>query len=134
MLERYMPPAFPKRLTHKEKYIEYINSEKWNLKKLDCLSNPYYGRPYECFLCRKNGALQVHHLSYKHLFNENDDELIILCKKCHKEMHFYSGKKDHTNIDINVFLKKSRGLTLMDNISKASRKPGFKKIKKWSVR
>lgn len=117
-----MPPAFPKRKTYKERYIEYINGAEWLKKRKTVLENPYYGRSNECFLCRKDKHLQVHHLSYAHVFNERDDELIILCNKCHSETHFYTGKKNHNNIDINVFLQKFRGLMMTEDIKRPHRK------------
>ena len=32
----------------------------------------------------KGRRLQVHHLSYENLYNEGLEEVIALCKKCHK--------------------------------------------------
>lgn len=65
----------------KEEYQEYLKTEHWQRLraerlKIDNYKCQYCGRPYD---------LQVHHLSYDNLWNENVyEDLITLCKSCHK--------------------------------------------------
>lgn len=45
----------------------------------------------------------MHHLSYEHFNNERDDELMLLCKKCHAEIHAKEKRKHFKNLD--MFIK-----------------------------
>jgi hypothetical protein len=75
------PPPKPK--THKEKYHEYLLSEQWvRLRdtKIKDVGN-------SCQLCSRREGLQVHHRTYDNVFNEKLDDLIVLCKHCHKKFH-----------------------------------------------
>lgn len=40
-----------------------------------------------CESCGSTGILQIHHLSYAHLFNEPNSDLMVLCNPCHKVCH-----------------------------------------------
>jgi hypothetical protein len=74
---------FPKSQSHKEKYHEYLLSEKWsNLRKKKIKEAG--GR---CQLCNKSGLLNIHHRTYDNVFNERLEDLIALCKKCHEKFH-----------------------------------------------
>lgn len=42
---------------------------------------------YKCEACDGTGALHIHHLSYHHLFGEEDEDLMCLCNDCHKLAH-----------------------------------------------
>ncbi len=64
-------------------YIKYINSNEWKEKRIKILED----RLYKCERCSSTTHLQIHHWSYKHLWNEKDNELFCLCKICHKEFH-----------------------------------------------
>lgn len=85
------------------KYNEYIQSEKWRLRRLEVLENPYWGRPHQCLVCHNISGLAVHHLNYDRLGDENDQDLCILCSECHHKVHFFEGRKSNKNVDIKVF-------------------------------
>jgi hypothetical protein len=75
--------AIEKPKTHKEKYHEYLLSEKWlNLRKKKVKEAGGC-----CQLCSSKAALHVHHKSYDNVFNEQLADLIVLCKKCHEKFH-----------------------------------------------
>lgn len=44
---------------------------------------------YRCRACGTTRALQVHHLTYKHLGHEQDhlEDLKTLCRRCHRRAH-----------------------------------------------
>lgn len=42
---------------------------------------------YKCAKCGARNKLQVHHLSYQHLGDELDCELMVLCHSCHQKVH-----------------------------------------------
>lgn len=42
---------------------------------------------HACKLCGGEYRLTVHHISYEHLYNEKDDELVTLCAPCHEKLH-----------------------------------------------
>lgn len=70
---------------NKSKYHQYLHSEKW-----ENIKNTLFNiRGKNCEKCTNTKYLQVHHLTYKHLYNEivHLEDLIILCKTCHKKEH-----------------------------------------------
>ncbi len=66
-----------------EKYKPYLQSFKW-IKKRDLVLKR---DNYICQACLINKANQVHHLTYKNVFDEPLFELISICKLCHDKIH-----------------------------------------------
>ena len=69
--------------TFKSRYFDYLKSKKWAQIKLDL----YESRGKQCEVCESKRNVQVHHLSYKNVFNEEPEDLILLCKNCHEKEH-----------------------------------------------
>lgn len=73
-----------------EQYTEYLKSAEWKQiaeQRLE-IDN------YRCQACECIGTptnpLEVHHLSYKNLYNEDGrvyEDLVTLCHVCHKQLH-----------------------------------------------
>jgi hypothetical protein len=70
----------------KEKYTEYLLSNKWDsIKEEYKLMYPDYG---VCFLCPTISNIQLHHWRYpKDWNNDSYKNLIPLCGCCHKSIH-----------------------------------------------
>ena len=74
---------------NREKYHSYLNSYEWHQKKSQWVAD---GRPTFCFACEKPmpyvGArgFNFHHQSYDNLFNENFDDLVLLCSPHHAQL------------------------------------------------
>jgi hypothetical protein len=66
-----------------EKYDEYLRSEDWQERRQQILSRD--GR--RCTKCNSSHYLQVHHLTYARVGDENLDDLVTLCRKCHEKEH-----------------------------------------------
>jgi len=64
-------------------YDKYLTSDKWNNKRLKVLERANY----ICEGCQENEATEVHHLSYKHVFEELLFELVAVCNSCHTFIH-----------------------------------------------
>ena len=62
-----------------DKYNEYLNSEKWKIKRKKVLERDNY----LCQACLTNRAEQIHHLTYNNIYDEPLYELISVCKRCH---------------------------------------------------
>ena len=68
---------------HSKKYTDYINSLAWKTARCKFISNAEY-------TCQRCGAddddlvLEVHHLHYRTLGNERDEDVMVLCQECHK--------------------------------------------------
>ncbi len=79
-------------------YKEYLKSEHW----LGMRDRILWERDYECQACGSGKNLNVHHLTYAHLGSEYDDELVVLCKPCHKAHHegmkYDEAKKENLRI------------------------------------
>lgn len=64
-------------------YHQYIKSVKWKSKR-ELLFNE---RGKMCQKCGSHNDIQVHHLTYKNIFNEPLGDLMVVCRKCHKKIH-----------------------------------------------
>jgi 5-methylcytosine-specific restriction endonuclease McrA len=68
---------------HKQKYHDYLLSPEWAQIKIDLFEH----RGKKCERCPSKYNLHVHHLHYNNIFNEEPEDLIILCNKCHSLEH-----------------------------------------------
>ena len=68
-----------KTLWFKEYYEPYLNSDEWKSKRDLVLKRD----SFLCQSCLTSKATQVHHTTYKHVFNEPLFELVSICKPCH---------------------------------------------------
>jgi 5-methylcytosine-specific restriction endonuclease McrA len=74
------------RLENNKKYLDYMKSETWQLKRIERLKID----DYQCVLCGCVGDLETHHISYKGLGNEDVyQDLVSVCPRCHVLLHNY---------------------------------------------
>jgi hypothetical protein len=60
-------------------YREYFRSIEWATLRAWCV-----GRARGCCeCCTSDGTLHGHHLTYERFRQESDEDILILCKKCH---------------------------------------------------
>jgi predicted HNH restriction endonuclease len=64
-------------------YQAYLNSPKWKNKRLKVLNRA----KFKCEKCKKAQATQIHHKTYKHIFNEPLSDLLAVCAPCHRKIH-----------------------------------------------
>jgi predicted HNH restriction endonuclease len=78
-------------LTHSKEYDSYIKSDAWQQKRAERLQIA----DFKCEMCgrpeaRTKNGLQVHHISYQRLGDEDVfNDLICLCPSCHQRIHAY---------------------------------------------
>jgi len=65
------------------KYKAYLLSDEWKAKREIVLKRD----KYKCRACGSTKKLNVHHLTYKNIFNENPKELLTLCEHHHRLIH-----------------------------------------------
>jgi hypothetical protein len=63
-------------------YKEYLKTEYWQT-----LSKELKEKKGKCQICSSQEKLEVHHNNYKYLFLETEDDLTVLCRKCHSKFH-----------------------------------------------
>ena len=68
--------------TRQRQYRSYLKSLTWKGKRRKAMK---YAKG-RCQLC---GALarEVHHMNYRSRGKEQPEDLIALCRKCHKDLH-----------------------------------------------
>ena len=77
-----------------QEYKDYMRSNEWKVKKRERIAIDQgcvmCGRPLD-----KIRSIQVHHITYQRLGNENVlTDLFTLCGSCHKKLHnFYNRKR-----------------------------------------
>jgi hypothetical protein len=64
-------------------YSQYINSPAWREKREERLRVD----GWQCTRCETSEHLQVHHVNYDRLGNEEIDDLLTLCEGCHAKEH-----------------------------------------------
>lgn len=52
---------------------------------------------HQCVVCNSTYMLNVHHLTYRNVYNEQDKDLITLCHKCHSIYHAVQKRSDFVN-------------------------------------
>jgi hypothetical protein len=71
------------RIEHTERYQSYLLTPAWRAKRAAVMSRA----GGLCEGCRSTDATEVHHMTYKHVFNELLFELVALCRDCHERAH-----------------------------------------------
>jgi len=61
----------------------YYKTEHWRERRKEALEDS----DNMCDECGSKNNLQVHHKNYFSLFREEDDDLVVLCKSCHEDLH-----------------------------------------------
>lgn len=69
-----------------KKYLKYLKSKEWATKK----SIIFAIKGNKCAVCGSTENIDVHHLTYERIFNEDIEDLEPVCRECHKKIH--SGK------------------------------------------
>lgn len=78
-----------------KQYRDYLQSPEWAEKKRACIerSKINTGSDNQFGVCERCGykpwkpILQVHHLTYERIFNEDLEDLLLICPSCHKQLH-----------------------------------------------
>ena len=81
-------------MSRKEEYYKYLKSDEWKLLRATALDRS----DGFCQFCGQP-ATQVHHVKYpKKYGDENPDNLIPVCKKCHEVSHGIQEKDEMSNL------------------------------------
>lgn len=65
------------------RYEEYLQSEAWKVKRKNLIKT----LGDKCFYCGSKKNINVHHKNYNNVGFETTNNVIIVCSKCHKEIH-----------------------------------------------
>ena len=73
----------------RERYRQYLQSDTWKTKRKAVLQAAG-------FRCRRCGApaTEVHHETYKRIYNERMSDLTALCSNCHEAAHSKTPKTE----------------------------------------
>jgi len=74
-------PSLPPRL--EGRYHTYLLSSDWRKKRNKVIRRD----GFRCSICGSEKLLEVHHLTYDHVFVEKLTELVTLCSHCHRVLH-----------------------------------------------
>ena len=61
----------------------YLKSSIWSQKRNQILARDHYA----CTSCGRHTSLNVHHIRYSNIFNEQPADLLTLCSDCHTALH-----------------------------------------------
>ena len=68
----------------KIRYYEYLESTEWKQTRAQRIEID----GHKCKICGTEYDLQVHHITYERVYNENvSNDLITLCNSCHHRLH-----------------------------------------------
>ena len=74
-------------------YSDYLKSAHWHKVKTKFLSSQIK----QCAICKEKSRLVVHHKSYETLGCEREEDLVILCRNHHEELHKLAKKVGFDN-------------------------------------
>ena len=67
-------------------YSQYLKSKHWQE-----LRKKIYSERKRCEICGKElKKYNIHHLTYERIGNEKEEDLMLLCPKCHKALHNFT--------------------------------------------
>lgn len=72
-----------RQLPAKVAYARYLQSPEWRKRRERALKRS----DYKCQDCGAVYGLSVHHLTYARVGDEREEDLIVLCKGCHRKRH-----------------------------------------------
>jgi len=72
----------------KVEYHSYLLTPKWK----ELRSRRLIKDAYTCRMCGATARLEVHHISYIRLGNEDISDLVTLCRDCHQKVHDHHGQ------------------------------------------
>ena len=79
--------------TYRQMYKAYMASDLWKNKRGEL----FLTKPRRCEKCGFDGMVDVHHLHYGNIGNENLEDLQILCRDCHETEHMLRPKWSFKN-------------------------------------
>ena len=80
-------------------YKEYLKTDHWK----EVRNKALYRAKYKCQLCSSKENLNVHHNTYENRGQEKDQDLVVLCQKCHGKFHDkFVEDKNHIEEDENL--------------------------------
>lgn len=64
-------------------YKNYLKDDLWKKRRKKAL----FRAGYRCSRCGATRNLDVHHLTYARIGAEDEDDLVVLCRRCHAAEH-----------------------------------------------
>lgn len=115
---------------NKQEYRDIcLNSEHWRNKKEEALK--IHGT--FCFVCKCTARLDIHHIRYDNLYNENiKDDLVVLCRFHHEDYHNYHELASAKNFKKYCDYWKVKYSKPLPTLKKISNYHGKKKLGTWS--
>lgn len=84
--------VFKKKEYNYQKYVDYLKSPAWKWKKRQRYDMDF-GHCQQCLIELSPARAQCHHIHYKNIYKEDvKEDLVTVCKECHKTIHEYHGK------------------------------------------
>lgn len=81
-------------------YKAYIRSGRWRRRRIEYYTK--FGRA--CVICGVTTNTNIHHVDYKRLGHELDEDLVLLCEVCHKNYHDAHGVRAESRETTNQFI------------------------------
>ena len=73
-------------------YQSYLQSKWWQFRRKWAISD----FDNKCQRCGFTHQLDAHHLSYENIGDERAEDLMVLCRRCHLDEHYFAGRRDIT--------------------------------------
>src|SRR4051812_39820826 len=64
-------------------YLDYLKSNHWKSLSRACRERD----GHQCVWCGSTETLDVHHITYERFGNERPEDLVTICRDCHKTRH-----------------------------------------------
>lgn len=80
----------------RRRYESYMASPNWRKRRQTALKLAGY-RCQGCGVTSADERLEVHHLTYERFGHENDADLVVLCRDCHRKADKERAKQSREN-------------------------------------
>jgi 5-methylcytosine-specific restriction endonuclease McrA len=90
------------RKQRQREYQQYLRSDGWKQRRQVALDRA----AGFCEDCGARESFEVHHLTYKRKGNERPEDLVAVCRQCHKERH--GGKRTLMDVMVLALLRRWR--------------------------
>lgn len=97
-----------------KEYRAYLKSTHWKQLKIDTKRKLKKQGLKRCYVCKYKEKLHLHHRTYRRLGQELPDDLVCLCRRCHRKVHFIVKERKSTLYNAHVYLRRKLGFVESD--------------------
>lgn len=93
-----------------KEYSKYLKSQHWKKLKIETKRRLKREGKLNCYTCKYDKRLHLHHRTYKRLYQELPEDLVCLCKRCHFRLHRLVREGKSNLYNAHIYLRNKLGI------------------------